>query len=1112
MSARPLADAAARGAAVTTFDRNVVVVAGAGTGKTSLLVERLLVAVGLDRVRLREVAAVTFTEKAAGEMRERLAEGLERLARLAGSPSPPDTRHAADRAFERLVGRGGTAPVAVGERTARALEDLEGTTITTVHGFCAEILRAFPLEAELPPGFEVDTGERAEALFEEEWAAFLAEELGPEAERAELWESVLERIPLSSVAAVAREFARDAIPADVLANRGGAGAATEALARIAGALAAEIERLLVEAPNLHASPRAFYEAAVRTLRAVARDGAAAVARIDPALDRKDAPRAAKSAPPGIAEELEEAGKRAHRLIGRLGEVDETLWTDLFDVVRKFVGSMRDALAARGLVGFDALLVRARDLLRDRPDVRERLKSRWRMILLDEFQDTDPLQYEIVLFLAERAGESSRDPFRANLEPGRLFVVGDPKQSIYRFRGADYGAFVRALETIRGEHPALDLTANFRSRPALLEAVNELFAPPGSAIWRASTEDDPFPVQPPYVAVTAGLEEDGGDAPAVEVLTVDAGEGANAHARRVAEGEVLAAEILRLRGSARDFAFRDVLVLLRTFSNVALYARALRQAGIPFVVDGGKSFFERAEVTQLLAVLRALAVPADPVALLAYLRSPAGGVDDAELDRWAAASGRWSREETPDPAGFPRLSRALMRIRAWAEEIQDLPADRAIALVLDRSGLVPLGAFAYEGAQRVANLRKLAGAAIDLSRDGSLTFAQVLDAVAGRKGSDVESESPLADERTEAVRLLTIHKAKGLESRFVFVGDLARGESAPPSSEDVVLEACTFPRGRALAASSRAAGIRNAASIAAEIEGRHHDEAERTRLLYVAATRARERLVLVAAPVAEGKEPPWLAALGAWGYRPSAPPQDGSRIGGGRVRHRAPSVEAPEPLPAATPERLPDPGAFAAAVERACAAAERGRFLRASDRSDRDEEDGEGHAGTLERSIALAVGSVVHRLLERFSDGGGAGLVARVEAEAREEARRRGMDAEAVAREAGAIVRRFEEGPLAPRFSALRVVAREMPLLWRDEEGLFKGVVDFVYRDGDGTIAVADWKTDADADEALERYAAQIRRYARALRTALALERDPRGELWMVRTGEVLEVPREEERS
>jgi ATP-dependent exoDNAse (exonuclease V) beta subunit len=154
---------------------------------------------------------------------------------------------------------------------------------------------------------------------------------------------------------------------------------------------------------------------------------------------------------------------------------------------------------------------------------------------------------------------------------------------------------------------------------------------------------------------------------------------------------------------------------------------------------------------------------------------------------------------------------------------------------------------------------------------------------------------------------------------------------------------------------------------------------------------------------------------------------------------------------------------------------------------------------------------VHRLLERFPDGDGAALAGRVDAEAREEARRRGIDEEAVARDAGAIVRRFEEGPLAPRLAALSVLVREMPVLWRNESGFFKGIVDFVYRDGDGTIVVADWKTDADSGEALARHAAQIRRYASALRMALALDRDPRGELWMVRTGEVLEVPREEGR-
>ena len=1112
MSGRRLSDAAARDAAVTTFDRNVVVVAGAGTGKTSLLVERLLVAVGADRVGLRQVAAMTFTEKAAGEMRERLAEGLERLLLLAGGRIEPDPTQAADRAWERLRGEWAQEAAAVEGRASRALEDLEGASLTTVHGFCAEILRTFPMQAEVPPSFEVDAGERAKAVFDEEWGTFVAKELGPDAPREALWVRLLRAFPLSTLASLAREFAVDEAPADLLANGRRDDAARNALGRICSTLAEEIEDLLARAPDLHAKPRAFFVAAARTLREVESNGPGSLANRDAALDRKGAPTSLKSAPEEVAEALANVGKRAFDLLSRLQDVDEAIWSDAVDAVRPFVTSMRDALAARGLVGFQSLLVRTRDLLRDRPDVRERLKARWSMLLLDEFQDTDPLQYEIVLFLAERAGESARDPFRANLEPGRLFVVGDPKQSIYRFRGADYAAFVRAVETIRGDDSPLDLTANFRSRPGLLEAVNRLFAPPRSSIWNESREGDPFAVQPRYTAVTPGTDapERAEGGPSVEVLTVDAGEGVDAQARRIAEGRVLASEILRLRGSEADFAFRDVLVLLRTFSNVSLYVRALRRAGIPFVVDGGKSFFDRTEVTQLLAVLRAMAVPDDPVALLAYLRSPAGGVDDVELDRWAAAAGEWTREELPDPAAFPRLSRALERLRRWAREIRDLPADRAIAHVLERSALEPFGAFAYEGSQRVANLRKLAGVAMDLARDGSLSFAKALEAVAEGTGSDVESESPLADERTDAVRLLTIHKAKGLEARFVFVGDLARKEGSPPPSDDLDMAACTFPVGRALAASSRAAGVRNTASVVFEIEKKAHERAERTRLLYVAATRARERLVLLAAQVEAGTEPPWLEALEAWGYRASAPPGDGASIADGLVRHRIVRDDEPVPIPSPPSEGLPAPEAFAAAVAGARGAAVAATFRRASELPSwhDDAESDAVSSPVADRSVALAVGSVVHQVLERWPEPRSEDLDARVEAISREQARLRGVDPDEVALQARSIVTGFARGPFPSRLEAVTIVAREMPLLWQDEEGLWKGVADFVYRGAEDRLVVADWKTDADSAGAVDRYGAQMRRYAGALRLSLGLETAPRAELWMVRSGEVLVVPPE----
>lgn len=1098
-----LADAEDRDLAVSTFDRNLVVVAGAGTGKTTLLVERLLVAVGLDRLRLRDVAAVTFTEKAAGEMRERLAEGLERLA----SGVEGDPPRAADRARTLLSGRFEIDEGTIRRRASHALEELESATIATVHGFCAEILRSHPIEADLSPGFEVDAGERGDALFEEAWERFLWEELGPAATRGGLWERVAAEVPFAVAREVARAFARFALPAGGLDGRAVSEAASAALGGITTALADELEELLARAPGITGKPGEVAVAAVRALRRIAAVGPSALSAIregEPELDRSGPPSKNKSVPEAIAKDLSSATGRALRFLQRLEETDDALVIDLLDAVRPFVERFHEALAARGLVGFDALLARTRDLLRDRPGVREKLKRRFSALLLDEFQDTDPIQYEIVLFLAEVAGDSAADPFAARLTRGKLFIVGDPKQSIYRFRGADYSAFTRAVERVVEEGGReLRLTANFRSEPALLDPVNRLFAAPGTRIWA------PSDVQPDYLPVTAGREGSARPGARVEILTVDPGPRASAETRRVAEGRVLAAEILRL---AREdgVPFRDVFVLFRSFSNLPLYLRALREARIPFVVDGGKTFFERTEVRELLAALRALAMPEDPVAILAWLRSSAGAVSDAELAAWAAEGGRLDAGARPDPERFPRLAGSLARLAALSEETHDLPADRVVDRVLRATGLLPLGAFAYEGAQRVANLRKLASEAAALARDGSLSLGEILEALAARRGSEVESESPLADERTDAVRLLTIHKAKGLEAEVVFLPDLARGHSRRGSEDDPETSAIALGPVSGAAIRSRSAGLSNLASLLAEDETRRHEEAEEVRLLYVAATRARERLLLLAGPPSRGTEPPWLDALEAWGYDRASPPGDGDPLADGTVRHRlVPVPETIETLPSAAAAPSLDAISWEEALARARRAAA-GCAVRTPSALAAGEDRFHGEDDATGREVARAVGTAFHALLERWPalgpdgvrrDGGAAARCAAAEAEA---------DPEETAAALGALLDVFLAGPFPGRLRALDVLAREIPILGRLEDGaLVKGVADILYRDGDGALVVADWKTDASEEGAVERYGAQLRAYAEAVARAAAPGAPVRAELWMARTGRVLPVPHEE---
>jgi ATP-dependent exoDNAse (exonuclease V) beta subunit len=180
-------------------------------------------------------------------------------------------------------------------------------------------------------------------------------------------------------------------------------------------------------------------------------------------------------------------------------------------------------------------------------------------------------------------------------------------------------------------------------------------------------------------------------------------------------------------------------------NLRDFLRPLREAGIPFVVSGGHEFLQRPEVVSTLAVLRAVAHAGDAAALLAYLRSPAGGVPDDELAAFSAEGGSWHAAQRPDGRRFPSLAKALTRLRALQEQTRALPADAAVRRVLSAAGISILHACAFEGAQRVANLRKLASTAAELGRDGRLSLVEILDAIEEERGSDPEGESPLADE-------------------------------------------------------------------------------------------------------------------------------------------------------------------------------------------------------------------------------------------------------------------------------------------------------------------------------------------------------------------------------
>ncbi|MEE9218278.1 MAG: UvrD-helicase domain-containing protein [Acidobacteriota bacterium] len=1101
-----LPDEAARRRASTVFDTNLVISAAAGTGKTSLLVERLLNAVGSGCISLEHMAAVTFTRKAAAQMRNRLAEGLERLHALARAQTLPAREEiekgGSARACAWLVASRGVSWKELADRSLEALGMLDCFSVSTIHAFCAEILRRHPLEAGVDPRFHQDEGPRHEEVFEREWSAFLEVELASGAPREEAWRRALALFPLAELRQAARLLCGFAFPEPQRWQERCEDAA-RLLAPIYGPLADEAERILAGAAGLNPNFQDYLSSVSLLSRAFLEGrwpggGSPPPAAPYDVLEKSYVPSVGRGATGVDPDQARAFAEEARRWLCRLCELDEAAAQALLEPLRAFVERFREAYLAAGWVSFDALLALTRDLLREHPQVRRSLQERYVHILVDEFQDTSPLQYEILFLLAGAEDAVRPDPWKVRLLPGRLFIVGDPKQSIYRFRKADIAAYDRAVRKICSEGgELLRLSANFRSDAPLIGALNALFEPEFTRD-RESPAPDAGLLQPDYEPMAATSQPRGGE-PAIEIWSTGV-EPLRADDRRQLEAHAIARWIRQHAGEAGRFRYREVAILFRVTTNLAIYLEALRAAGVPVVVEGGREFLERPEVRHLRALLRALARPHDEVALLAVLRSALGGASDQDLLRHASAGGLWSYRG-PVPAGSPApVRRALEWLRGLAEQVQNLPTDDQIRLALERSGLELIEASHPDGAQSLANLRRYALELACAAREQALTLEQAIAAVHARAdsmGAGVE-ESPLADETLDAVRILTVHKAKGMEFDAVIIPDLCRREKRGRSEAGGVdwarapFEALALKTSRGL----------SARQILHEYQENRHEVTEGLRTLYVACTRARHRLILVAgaAGAAEARQR-WPGALAHWSYDSAAPPPDGQRLAPGVV-HRLVSGEPvsprpePEPaLPEAEVRRFVEASRLAAASARDW---DRHPSGLVEERWER-EESSEGRGGSGAGALGAALGQAIHLALERWDGrGDGAGCLSEAVRRVAAEQPAGAAELEGAAR---SIWGKVVESDLPGLLRSERVGGRELPVLMAEQDGtVWRGSIDLLYRAKEGCWVVADYKTDdpgADPEAYARRYLPQLRVYARAVEKALG--ELPRAEIVWLRT-------------
>ena len=1017
------------------LDHTLFVEAGAGSGKTTVLVRRIVALVDAG-VPVDAIAAVTFTEKAAAELRDRLR--------------------------GELAAAGHT----------RALADVDGAAIGTLHSFAHRILTEHPIEAGLPPLVEV------------------LDEVGTRVAADRSWDDLQTRL------------LRDPAVVPVLRMGFAAGLTLDALRTLARLLDANWD--LVEervptggpprVPDLDTSALRTRIAAVTARAAECRDpGDKLLERLgeidrwltdsqgaDPAdllglLRALPGPgsggRAANWGDRQVVDDIRTEIKacKADAARCRALAVDAIL-RSLLPVLAADTLRVAGARAAAGRLQFHDLLVLARRLVRRSASARAALAARYRRLLLDESQDTDPIQIELAVRIAAGGEESSADGDwrRIAVPPGALFLVGDAKQSIYRFRRADIGTYLDARAAL-GE--LVQLSTNFRATPRLLEWINHVFARLITPIAGAQPAYQPLrpasgasdAAGPTVVLLGADAHPD--EPMADEIRAREAHDVAGLVLRAVREGWAV-----RDAGGFRPVSLSDITVLAPTRTSIAGLEQALDTAGVPYRTEAATFVYAAPEVRELMVCATAVDDPTDELAVVTTLRAAMFGCSDVDLWRWKAAGGSWNMFA---PAPHPGIvADGLAQLARWARARSRRSPAELLEDILELRRVLETAVSSPRYRETWRRLRFVVDQARAWSESEHGSLREYLHWAARQADDDARvSETVLPETDTEQVRITTIHAAKGLEFPVVALAGLS--VAGAPRRPPVLWPAggtCELRLGPDLETLGYPAADQSERSI---------EDCEAIRLLYVACTRARDHLVV---SLHRGGRDCLASVLAA---------------GAATATHETWAAPAtPRPLPVEVPPpREPLRGWEEWTAARRLALAN-GRRREAESATDIAHDraimplPSLGRAGLAKQPRDLdlpawakgrygsAVGRAVHSVLQTVDLATGAGL---------EDLAASAALAEGVADHASdiaAAVRAALESPVIAR-AAARPHWRETYVGTVVDGVVVEGYVDLLYRDDDGLVLV-DHKTDAVPDpETLAAYQTQLEVYARAVEDATA---------------------------
>jgi ATP-dependent helicase/nuclease subunit A len=847
-------DDAARERIRNSLDESLIVEASAGTGKTSELIRRI-VRVLATGTPVEKIVAVTFTHKAAGELKIRLREELDKA------------RAACAEARERA-------------HLEDALERLEEAAIGTIHGFCAQILRERPVEARIDPGFEELTEPEADRLRARAFDLWFQQKLG------------------AGSNALRRALARLAWR-DTWHDKGQSDSAPVETLKYAG-------KQLVEWRD-HTAPwrkepfdrNGRVDALLAQCRALAsvvsqctRSSDNLVKSMRPLMDLTSGPADYDTLEARLLK-LERDLKRDFRKgsgnfapgVSRQQVLDarEALLRDL-DAFRRDAGAdfaaalneeMRDLVAAyterkkrAGKLDFLDLLLLVRNLVRDNQDVRNYLQDRFARIFVDEFQDTDPRQAEILILLS--AGDpAENDWLKVTPIPGKLFVVGDPKQSIYKFRRADVVLYENVCEGLASRGVArINLTRSFRAVRPIQHLVNAAFAPEmtgdrgrGQARYAPLEEYTPAYDRQPAIVVLPAPSPYGIVRISKEKINACLPDAITAYIEWLVKESGW--QVRNLRDGARvPLQAKHICVLFRRMTNYGTdisrdYTRALEARGIPHLLVGSKSFYHREEVETVRVALAAIEWPDDELSVFGTLRGSLFAIPDDLLLRFRFEVGRlhpFRREagETACPTAFAPIAEALAILANLHRHRNQRPVADTINALLEATRAHAGFTLRRAGSQALANVYRICDLARTFELTGGLSFRGFVEELAAQAEKAESTEAPVLEEASDGVRLMTVHSAKGLEFPVVILADMTANLAAREAERFVDGNLCA----------TRLGGVALGAAPWELLEHEEHEHArelaEGVRVAYVAATRARDLLVIPA--VGDEERDGWLGPL------------------------------------------------------------------------------------------------------------------------------------------------------------------------------------------------------------------------------------------------------------